>query len=178
MTDSPLTLLKLPHNDMEASMKDLDYDSVTVVTHILRQCLARGYDCGYTKAQKLLYIAYGTILGLYGIRLTQEHPKCWQLGPVFPRAYNAHHKGRIKSDSPDLSDAPEWVQFAVNGAVEHFGSWSAGELVEWTHKPGSPWAVSSIGGTNLYRDIDDSLIAADFKKIVTLGAGDPRPDGL
>lgn len=160
-------------------MKDLDFDSVDVLAHILRRCLAMGYECGYTKAQKLLYCCYGAMLGLYGIRLTKEHPKCWQFGPVFPRAFNAHHKGRIKSNQCDpIANADEWLRFAIDETIDNFGKWTAGQLVDWSHKPGSPWSVSSSGGTDLYKNVDDFLIAADFKKIIKLNEGDPRPNGI
>ena len=159
------------------ALKDLEFDSIDVLAHILRRCLAKGYDCGYTKAQKLLYCCYGSILGLYGVRLTIEHPKCWQLGPVFPRSYNAHKKGRINNNANDpIIDAPEWVSFVVDNAIDYFGSWTANQLVLWTHGIDTPWYVSSMGGADLYKDVNDNLIANYFKKITTLGKDDPRPE--
>ena len=38
-------------------MKDLDFDSIDVLAHILRRCLAMGYECGYTKAQNSCIVA-------------------------------------------------------------------------------------------------------------------------
>lgn len=161
-------------------MQDLNFDSIDVLAYILHRCKNNGFNCGYTKGQKLLYCCYGVVLGLYGIRLTQEHPKCWQLGPVFPRAFKAHHKNRIKPDQYNLifSNAPEWLKFAVDATIDNFGSWTAAQLVNLTHQKDSAWYISSLAGTTLYKDVNDLLIVADFKKNVTLNTGDPRPNGI
>ena len=73
-------------------MNDLNFDSIGVLAYIIKCCAKFNYFINYTKAQKLLYCCYGVILAQFNIRLTKEHPKAWQYGPVFPRAFNAQHK--------------------------------------------------------------------------------------
>lgn len=161
-------------------MHDFNFDSIDVLAYILYRCNTNGFACGYTKAQKLLYCCYGVVLGLYGVRLTKEHPKCWQLGPVFPRAFNAHHKNHIKTETGYqlISQSPEWLKFAIDATIDNFGTWTAGQLVELTHQKDSAWYISSLAGTTLYNDVNDMLIASDFKKTVSLSKDDPRPNGL
>lgn len=149
-----------------------EYDSIDVLAHILTKCSALGYDCGYTKAQKLLYCCYGVVLAVYNRRLTKEHPKCWQYGPAFPRAFNAHHKGKIEFDKDpfikfNLSD-PEDKEFleTIDSTIENFGKYTAGQLVEWSHRPSSPWAICSANGQNLYGNVADPVIREFFKERV------------
>ena len=84
---------------------------------------------------------------------------------------------RINNNTNDpIIDAPEWVSFVVDNAIDYFGSWTANQLVLWTHGIDTPWYVSSMGGADLYKDVNDNLIANYFKKITTLGKDDPRPE--
>lgn len=147
-----------------------EYDSVDVLAHILTKCAALGYDCGYTKAQKLLYCCYGVVLAVYNKRLTKEHPKCWQYGPAFPRAFNAHHKGRIDyTKDPfthvcSLQDPLYDFVETIDSTIEYYGKYTAGQLVEWSHRPSSPWALCSANGQCLYGDVGDTVIRSFFRE--------------
>lgn len=146
-----------------------EYDSIDVLAHILTKCSALGYDCGYTKAQKLMYCCYGVVLAVYNRRLTREHPKCWQYGPAFPRAFSAHHKGKIDFNKDPFitsnKETPEFLE-TINSTIEAYGKYSAGQLVEWSHRPSSPWALCSGNGQNLYGNIADPVIREYFRERV------------
>lgn len=150
-------------------MARFEYDSIGVLAHILKQCAALGYDCGYTKAQKLLYCCYGVVLAAYDARLTKEHPKAWQHGPAFPRAFNAHHKGRIDySSDPIIKNDAEFIE-TIDSTIATFGKYTASALVNWSHRPGSPWSLCSADGQTLYIDIADQVITEYFKNHVLKG---------
>lgn len=146
--------------------QDCEFDSVGVLAHIISYCVSNGIkDLGFTKGQKLLYCCYGVVLASTGKRLTKDHPKAWQYGPAFPRAYRAHRNGAIDFDKdPIASDGcPVDIRKAVDATLGYFGHRTASQLVSWSHEQGSPWSVCSNGGTNLYGDIDDSIIRSYFK---------------
>lgn len=149
-------------------MQDINLDSIKVLAYIIKKCAALGYDINYTKAQKLLYCCYGTVLGQFEIRLCKEHPKAWQYGPAFPRAFRAHHKNDI-----DFTDDPiskenfnKAVKYVIDETIKFFGNKSASFLSSWTHIKGSPWSICSNNGKHLYIDIDDEIIKQYFKNNV------------
>ncbi len=147
----------------------IGYDSIGVISYIVKKCMEYGYDVNLIKAQKLLYCCYGTVLAQFNVRLCREHPKAWQYGPAFPRAYNAHRKNKIDYDAEDpisAPDCPDYIKYMVDATIQHFGKCKACELSDWTHREGSPWHVSSNNGEHLYEDISDSLIRIYFKKII------------
>ena len=142
------------------------YDSIGVLSYIIKRCSLLGYDVNFTKAQKLLYCCYGTVLGQFGLRLCKEHPKAWQYGPAFPRAYSAHRKNRIDFDELDPisnSNCPDYVKYMVDETIRHFGRYNATSLSDWTHQPGSPWSICSNHGEHLYGDLSDAIIGDYFR---------------
>ena len=67
------------------NFKDLNYDSVEIAKALRYVGQNNGYQFNQTQLNKLLYIAYGTLLVKKNERLTKERPSAWPYGPVFPR---------------------------------------------------------------------------------------------
>ena len=121
------------------------YKSTTVAKYLLSRAIEEGIIMNMTKLQKLLYIAYGTYLAIKEDRLTDESPKAWPYGPVFPTT----RKKLLTIDFNDYSingdtefdpiSKDKEINDLVNLVLRLFGSWSSGQLVEWTHAIGSPW---------------------------------------
>ena len=153
--------------------KYLEYGSIDVLSYIIKTCTSLNIDINLTKAQKILYCCYGAVLAKYGYRLCAEHPKAWQYGPAFPRAYSAHRKSRINFDSTDpisSNKCPSEIKGLIDVTIKYFGKYNASALVAWSHKPGSPWAICSNDGMNLYGDISDEIIKNYFKNNVLASA--------
>lgn len=150
-------------------MKEFKFDSIDILIYIVRQCASLGYDINITKGQKLLYCCYGAVLALLDARLCKEHPKAWQYGPAFPRAYKAHRNNTIEWNKPlkALSEEENKALVCIlNETIKSFGKYSASTLVNWSHQSNSPWALCSNKGEFLYNDIDDCIIASYFAKNV------------
>lgn len=149
-------------------MKELGFDSVGVLAHIILKCVSFGYPIDLTKGQKLLYCCYGVALALKDTRICKEHPKAWQYGPAFPRAYKHHKDNRIDFSSDPIAtcDDPELIR-DIDDTIKFYGKYNASSLVNWTHKEDGPWAISSQKGTVLYNDIPDELIKEYFKTFVS-----------
>lgn len=65
--------------------KNKPYDSVLVANYLLALANEKGVILNTTKVQKLLYMAYGLLLAEKNRIITDEQPKAWPYGPVFPK---------------------------------------------------------------------------------------------
>lgn len=70
----------------------MEFRSSEVMAYILNYGNSHEHPLNKTQAQKLLYCCYGAILAQFDERLTDEHPKAWPYGPVFPRTVNDINK--------------------------------------------------------------------------------------
>ncbi|MBQ9273523.1 MAG: DUF4065 domain-containing protein [Succinivibrio sp.] len=143
-------------------------DSVEVLSYILKRAQETGIKMTYVKAQKLLYCCYGVVLAKFGVRLCVESPRAWQYGPVFPRAFGAHHKKRLKSSALFIEGPsfPASIKSAIDETIDFFGKYSATVLSKWTHREGSPWFIASNAGKDLHGPIGDVLIKSYFAENV------------
>lgn len=105
-----------------------------------------------TQMQKLLFMCYGQALVLENRPLfTDDTPKAWPFGPVFPRSYK-----RYEETLPDDLTDEDKRRFSENRdvllmiaqTVANFCHTSATRLSEWSHQPGSPWQQTVFSGDN------------------------------
>ncbi|MBK3745655.1 SocA family protein [Paraburkholderia aspalathi] len=121
--------------------------SKTVANKFLH--LAREKNDSLTPMQvlKLVYIAHGWMLGLYGRPLIDDEVQAWQYGPVIPTLYNSlrGYKGSpVTRDIPTLwSDALDRQQDdIVRQVYQMYGNRSGADLSRLTHAQGTPWCVT------------------------------------
>ncbi len=150
-------------------MEDLELDSVDVAAYIVKVCAVRNYFVNLTKIQKILFCCYGAVLADCDARLTKEQPKAWGHGPVFPRVYKQkkrHLDGFIQAMLEHKENVAKTVDprvlRAIVATIDLFGKYTAGALVRWTHKQGSPWDIATNGGKDLYKAIPDDIIKNYF----------------
>jgi uncharacterized phage-associated protein len=145
------------------------YTSTEVAKYIVARAVEARITMNMTKLQKLLYVAYGIYLFVKKERLTDEHPKAWPYGPVFPTTRNQLLKNNF-SKSPEklgkITDDKE-VETLITLVFNIFGSWTAGQLSEWSHADESPWERTKQG-----QMIPDEYIEAYFSKIVQIKDGE------
>lgn len=97
-----------------------------------------------TQINKILFFVYGVYLADTGNHLfTDDSPKAWPFGPVFPKVYKrADPDEIIKGFSQEKANAfrsKDNVLDIVASAVKNMHRMSAIELTQWSHKEGSPW---------------------------------------
>lgn len=159
----------------EAKVYETNFDSNDVMAYILGLCQKKGFAWNVTKAQKLLYCCYGTILAGFDQRLTEENPQAWQYGPVFPRTFNGIKKGRVVpgwDHGFSIRCNPDWLPL-IDQTVDFFGKYSATQLSAWSHKTGSPWDLATKGGTDLLGHIPGEFIKQYFSSMVKRNASAP-----
>lgn len=133
-----------------------------------------GVQLNKTQMQKLLFMCYGFYLAKAGKPLfSDDSPKAWPFGPVFPRV----NKKFIPGVKPSEISTEKQKNFSANPkaldivakVVEKFYKVSAHDLSEWSHKEGGPWSKTIYGedGNNKNivwnKKIEDDIICDYFK---------------
>ena len=142
-------------------------DSVDFAIYLNKKAKDLKLSANVTQIQKWLYCCYGLYLVAYGEQLLTERPKAWNYGPAFPRV---HKKQKKNNDSLDGLEAEinldDFKQYddVVEATLKHFGDWTAGELVAWTHEKGTAWD-KQCKDNNMYVNMKNQDIFADFKKL-------------
>jgi uncharacterized phage-associated protein len=121
------------------------HDSRQIANEVLKVAEAHANPVTPMQLLKLVYIAHGWSLGLYGRPLISDEIQAWQYGPVIPRLYNALKDFRDQpvrgplptTDGEPLSDSERKL---IRQVFEIYGSKSGPALSRLTHAKDSPWA--------------------------------------
>lgn len=135
-------------------------------------------SCTHLSLEKLVYFAYADYLCAYSVPLFQDVIYAFRHGPVIDSVYNAFRNSGYRYISPpDFKDEKTLsistgelpmrsrILFAKDGSrklsiidktIEKYGKYSAGYLVDLTHRSGSPW--SHVDSSKSYQKISDDLI--------------------
>ncbi len=121
------------------------HDSLVIANRFLE--LANKEKDSLTPMQllKLVYLAHGWMLGLYGRPLVKDEIQAWQYGPVIPHLYNHIRKfksnpveGSLTCKEDELSRQEEDI---IQQVYDIYGHLSGPHLSSLTHQQGSPWEV-------------------------------------
>lgn len=158
---------------IRAHISDPMHDSRTIANRLLTIARANGDSLTPMQLLKLVYIAHGWMLGLFGRPLIRDEVQAWQYGPVIPRLYNALKSYR-GSPVTDLLAAPPGDALGsdetatISDVYELYASKSGPALSRLTHAPGTPWAMTYVPGefgvaipTDLIEDHYQRLANAD-----------------
>lgn len=93
---------------------------------------------------KLVYIAHGWNLGLYGAPLIEEEIQAWRYGPVIPDLYNSvrQYRSNPVRDSLQIrrnNGLDPRDQDLVDQVYRIYGGRTGIELSKLTHAVGTPW---------------------------------------
>ncbi len=138
----------------------MEFRSSVVMAYVLNKGQQGGRLLTKTQAQKILYCCYGIIMARFNERLTDEHPKAWPYGPVFPRTLNDINKGRLTVEMAQEfrekcpKDWREWIDLTIRT----FWGYTATQLSNWSHMAGSPWTKADP-----LTALDDREIGIFFK---------------
>lgn len=134
-----------------AAMEGAMHDSRTVANRFLELARATGDCLTPMQVLKLVYIAHGWMLGLYGRALIKDRVEAWQYGPVIPALYNAMRDYRgapvtvpVKAPSDDILDGNE--DDIVRQVYEIYGKKTGPALSRLTHATGTPWHMTYVPG--------------------------------
>lgn len=153
------------------------YKSTDVALLMMGRAAENRILMNYTKIQKFLFILYTLYLTSQGHRLTDESPKAWPFGPVFPTVKKKLEKWNVNIESFNLDDYRDKISdqsiltdenlkgMCDSILTSNFGKMSANQLVAWTHTPGAPWDITTKKPDFKWNDpITDDLIEAYYGK--------------
>lgn len=129
------------------------HDSSTIANRFLEIATGRGDTLTPMQLLKLVYIAHGWMLGLYGVPLIEDEVQAWKYGPVIPNLYRAVSsfrdqpvRGPLSSRTSDrLGDKETDL---IRQVFDIYGSRTGIDLSRLTHQTGSPWAQTYRNGVS------------------------------
>lgn len=135
----------------------MSHSSVAVARYLLDQASKAGRPLSPMKLVKLVYIAHGWMLGLYGRPLIREDVEAWKYGPVIRELYHEVKRFRHHPIPPAAlvpgegeSDFGEYEKSVMDQTFDIYGRRTALQLSQMTHSPGTPWDV-------IYNEIGNSF---------------------
>lgn len=146
----------------------MEFSSSSVMAYILYKGTQAGHSISKTQAQKLLYCCYGIVLAAFDERLTDEHPKAWPGGPVFPRALivdNGHRLTTCMAERFIDSCPADWLKL-MDKTLDSFWGYSATALETWSQRKGAPWEKADP-----LASLDDREIQKYFRQFVPIIQG-------
>lgn len=111
-------------------------------------------DVSNMKLNKLVYYAQAWSLARNGKALFDEDVQAWQRGPVIPEVYHEFKRFGSRPISEnremDYSEISEEDFELLMDVARSYLHYSPSQLVELTHRPGSPWSeVYRAGVSNI-----------------------------
>lgn len=158
----------------EKIKKDRVLSGLDVANYILSRI-----KCTHLSLEKLVYLAYADYLCSHSERLFEDNIYAFRHGPVIESVYSMYKRSgytyvepmeydkdaKYVSNNVKAAPVKSRILFAKNGfdkvqsiekTIKKYGHYSAGELVEITHRDGSPW--SRVDSSRDYQVIPDELI--------------------
>lgn len=135
------------------------YDAVTVANTMIQFAKTTVGDLSPMKRQKLLFYAHGWHLAFYKKPLIKNHFEAWRFGPVVNELYHEFkHCGRNPVNAPPACDLVPKTDIATHHIISEvfrvYGHFTAVELSDLTHEPGTPWHdIYEDGGEIIPNDL-------------------------
>ena len=122
------------------------HSAIKVAKHFVdRANKAKVNDMTLLKLMKITYIAHGWMLGIHEKSLFSEDVEAWKYGPVIPELYRETKQfGRSPvTHLPDEYDFEpnEDEESIIKQVFDNYSAFTAGQLVELTHRKGTPWHI-------------------------------------
>lgn len=166
----------------------MPYPAAAIANEFMKLAGPSGQPLTPMKLQKLVYFAHGWFLALFGRPLVNEPVQAWKFGPVIPSLYHALKvygndpvRSRMRdadfhfpADEPGIAheySIDDGFNANENGIArelirkvwEVYGGFSAIQLSNLTHEPGSPWYETPERDKKRCVVIDAERIRSYFK---------------
>lgn len=134
--------------------EDDGLDARAIANFILSNFDANKHSITNLKINKLLYFAHGFYYAKFGKPLVRNHFEAWNNGPVVHAIYECfkkHGRGVVTSRACYFDYAQQLEVEAtfetltlrerefLTRVITYYNQFTSGELVELTHRDGSPW---------------------------------------
>jgi uncharacterized phage-associated protein len=146
--------------------------SLEVADELIGLAADEGRALDQIQLQKLVYIAHGWCLALYGQPLTGDRPEAWEFGPVYRRLADALAScglepvtARIFHSDEVRSELEVFERDLISRIYQDYSKFSGAQLSNLTRRGNAPWAQVYAEGTGKFRDIPHELVRAQFVRI-------------
>lgn len=141
--------------------KDRKLNSLSVAKYILSRM-----ECTHLQLEKLVYLCFADYLCSTGKLLFDDKIYAFQYGPVVKSVYDKYKK--YKGDKISIDNKYEMPfrslitftedgrrkLFSINNTLKAYGGFTANELVDITHRNGSPWQKEFDGSYHKEISVD------------------------
>lgn len=144
------------------------YSAVDVAFSLLKHAAEQGRYFTNLQLQKLTYVCHGLSLSHFHRPLITDDVFAWQYGPVVPSVYfrfKSYGSSAIQEHMDIVLDGDS--EAIVKDVVAKLGHLSGPQLVELTHREGSPWSKVWDGSQN--KVIPDYVIQSHYQQIQQSG---------
>lgn len=151
----------------------MSYSSLAIANAFLEMAERDAKTLTNMQLQKLVYIAHGFNLALFGDSLIYHNIHAWEWGPVIPKLYKPLRKygAGIVTDKLQIPDDEQPVapgsreMSTIKNVWSAYGKFSGSKLSSMTHREGSPW--SKVWSEHPHGIIPSETIAEHYKKLLT-----------
>ena len=121
-----------------------------------------------TQMQKILYMCYGLSLANNNPLFTDDTPRAWPFGPVFPIAYKRYSASYPKPITEREKERYLKIPMlrTIFDIVARYCRYTSRALSEWSHEVSGPWWNTVYGnseGVEWNREIDSTVISNYFR---------------
>lgn len=144
------------------------YEALDIAKYIVTYCIGQGKPISNLKLQKMLYFAWIDYYKETRGELFLEDICAWQFGPVVPEVY---YEFCVYGGFPITQEYKVHVvqkdREILDGSIDRYAANTISELVNRTHQPGKPWALTYKDGAGLRMTIPyDTIIALECNSYV------------
>ena len=144
-------------------MKALD-----LAAHVINRCIDLDMPVSNLKLQQMLYFLEINFIINSGASLIDEKFEAWQYGPVLKSVYDKYSffaASSIKVRQETQNDLPNEHKNSIINNIDHLAKIDAWLLVEYSHKPDTPWAKIYCNGEGNHQEIPTKLLIEYAQKI-------------
>ena len=136
------------------------YTAVQVAKFVITCAMKDNDPVTPLKLQKLLFYLWAEVYHKESTYLFNDLIYAWQFGPVVVTVYNRFcmNGGMPIRDTYDDIGIAKTDESELREILNRYMKYSAGELVELTHKPGMAWDKVYKNGAGDHQPIDFDLI--------------------
>ena len=132
------------------------YSAIAVAKRFLELAQPENVGLSNMKLQKLVFFSQVVALKMFGVPVHENASLAWDFGPVVRELYDLVHSLAIARPDKQISlnehevaavfeDVEKITDTDVLGVTRavwnKFKAWTAFQLSDLTHRPGSPWAT-------------------------------------
>ncbi len=142
------------HPDMTRMEEKMAYPALDIAKYIITYSIHKKSPVSNLKLQKMLYFAWIDYYKKLKTDLFTDSICAWQFGPVVPEVYYEFcvYGGRPITQEYKKELAPGDMQI-LDEIIDRYLRQSVSELVNMTHQPGKPWALTYQNGAGLRKTI-------------------------